>query len=140
MNHIAILTKGVLPLIISGEKTIESRWYKNRIAPWNKIFKGDTIYFKESGGKVKAKAKVEKVIQIQGLNKKLFKDIIKKYNNHIKLKNPRYTEYYKNKNYVILIFLKDIKLLKRPFNIDKKGFGNACAWLCVKDINKIKRI
>jgi len=39
MDHVAILSKKyeLLDKIISGEKTIESRWYVNRIAPWNKM-------------------------------------------------------------------------------------------------------
>jgi len=42
MDHVAIMKRswGLIPKILSGEKTIESRWYKKRIPPWNRISKG----------------------------------------------------------------------------------------------------
>lgn len=63
MHHIAIMNPKVLiDKILSGEKTIETRWYLNRRDPWNKIHTGDTVFFKDSGGLVRAKATVEKVL------------------------------------------------------------------------------
>ena len=53
---------GLIGKIISGEKKIESRWYKSKRSPWGKIEKGDTVYFKDSGEPVSIKAKVKKVI------------------------------------------------------------------------------
>ncbi|MBI1972386.1 ASCH domain-containing protein, partial [Candidatus Woesearchaeota archaeon] len=44
MDHLAILKKKWLEKILSGEKTIESRWYKQKITPYQKIAKGDTAY------------------------------------------------------------------------------------------------
>jgi ASC-1-like (ASCH) protein len=76
MDHVAILKKSsvskgddLLGDIISGAKTIESRWYVNRIAPWDRIEKGDTVYFKESGFRVTARAKVSRIIQYENLGK-----------------------------------------------------------------------
>jgi len=48
MNHIAIMRKswGLAEKILTGEKTIESRWYETRRAPWGKIKKGDIVYLK----------------------------------------------------------------------------------------------
>lgn len=65
MDHVAIMRKswGLLPKILSGEKTIESRWYMARYAPWNRIEKGDIVYFKNSGEPVTVKAEVSKVMQ-----------------------------------------------------------------------------
>ena len=63
MDHVAIMNKkmGLIDKVLDGRKTIESRWYKNRTAPWGKIKKGDTIYFKDSGGPIRARAEVKKV-------------------------------------------------------------------------------
>jgi ASC-1-like (ASCH) protein len=48
MDHLAILSKekNFLGRILSGEKTIESRWYRNRKPPFKTIAPGDTVYFK----------------------------------------------------------------------------------------------
>jgi len=142
MHHIAILKKewNLLPLILSGDKSIESRWYKYKFSPWDKIKKGDLIFFKDAGNPVTAQAKVSKVIQIGNLEKKDVNEIIYKYGKQIRFQNTNIKDlksWLQEKRYCILIFLKDPKRIK-PFFINKKGFGNACAWLTVKDVNKIK--
>jgi len=141
MDHVAILSKkyGLLDKIISGEKTIESRWYVNRIAPWNKITKGETIYFKNSGEPVTAKAYVKRVLQFDLKHKKV-KDILSEFGKRIGFNSKdmnKWIEMYKNKNYCILMFLENPTKIK-PFKINKKGFGINSAWLCINNINKIK--
>ena len=51
MHHIVIMKKrwGLIPKIVNGEKTIESRWYKNKVVPWNKITVGDKLFLKIPG-------------------------------------------------------------------------------------------
>jgi hypothetical protein len=72
MEHIAIMKKswGLIPRILKGEKSIESRWYKHKAVPWGKIFSGDTIYFKNTGEPVGVAAKVVNVIQYEQLTKR----------------------------------------------------------------------
>lgn len=106
--------------ILSGKKTIESRWSKNKSAPWGKVHPNDVIYFKQSGGMVLAKTEVEKVIGIENLDQKAVRWIARKYG----LKE----EWGKDKKYCTLIFLKNPKKFS-PFRINKSGFGSAAAWL-----------
>lgn len=65
MHHVAILRKSwkLIPKILSGDKTIESRWYQARFAPWDRIKAGDVVYFKDAGELITATAEVEKVEQ-----------------------------------------------------------------------------
>ena len=65
MDHVAIMKKSwkLTDKIISGKKIIESRWYKNKYTPWDKIKRGDMVYFKNSGEPVAIKALVTKVLQ-----------------------------------------------------------------------------
>jgi len=74
MHHLAIMKKSMklLPKIISGEKTIESRWYTTRRAPWNRITANDTVYFKNTGEPVIVSARVAKVIFHENLNQKKY--------------------------------------------------------------------
>jgi hypothetical protein len=142
MQHVAILNKKlkVLPKILSGEKTIESRWYVNRIAPWGRIKKGEIVYFKNAGEKVTAKARVAKVLQIDALNTTKTRKIYKEYGKKIAFSSNEnaFIEWAKKKNYCILVFLENVSAVK-PFDIDKTGFGNACAWMVIENITKIKR-
>lgn len=131
MDHVAIMTKKwkLIDKILSGEKTIESRWYVNRVKPWQAISPGDRIYFKDTGCPVTASAEVAEVLYFENLNEQLFNQLLTKYGNDICLVNRNYLDYYRNKRYVILIKLRNPHRLEQPFEIDKTGYGNAAAWL-----------
>lgn len=132
MDHVAIMKKlwKLIPKILSGQKKIESRWAVIRCAPWGKVKVGDTVYFKNSGEPVTIKAIVSKVEQFADLTPPKIKEILEKINGDI--------AWAKNKHYCTLIYLKDVKQIKSPFGVNKKGFGSAAAWLTVPHINKIK--
>ena len=134
MHHLAILSKkpNFLDLILKRKKTIESRWYQTKRTPWNKIKKGDVIFLKNSGEPVTARADVERVLQFD-LRHKRVKDIIDRYGKQICINS---TKGLTNKNYCILIFLKNPKTIPK-FNIDKSGYGNMSAWITVPNIKQI---
>lgn len=139
-DHVAIVNKKwhVIDNILAGKKTIESRWYKSRIAPWNRIQAGDTVYFKNSWEKVSACARVSKVLQFTLEDIGTTKHIVEEYGKAIHLQNRNYTEWVQGKKYCILIFLENPHTIE-PFVIDKTGFGTAAAWLVVDDIQAIQR-
>jgi len=142
MDHLAIMKKSwrLLPKILSGEKTIESRWYKNRVSPWGKIEKEEIIYFKDSGDMVTVKAEVSNVLQFSGLNPAKIKEILTRYGEQdgIGEEISKYYKMFKDKNYCLLIFLKNPKKIT-PFDINKRGFGLMSAWIAVDNINRIKK-
>ena len=75
MDHLAIMkNNGFLEKIESGEKAIESRWYKSQKTPYDIIKMGDQIYFKRSGKDVTLTSKVSRVIQFDELNEKKIKE------------------------------------------------------------------
>jgi hypothetical protein len=150
MHHVAILRKSnlkngddLLGDILKGTKTIESRWYVNRIAPWNRIDQGDSVYFKESGCEATARAEVSKVIRFENLNFEKAREIIEKYGkqiapNETKKEWREWARKNSKKRYCILIFLENVQKIE-PFEIDKTGYGNACAWMVTEDIDSIKK-
>ena len=143
MDHLAIMKKSwkLLPKILSGEKTIESRWYKNKVSPWGKIKKGDKVYFKDSGEPVTAMAEVSDVLEFSELNPAIVKRILVKYCAQDGIEKKEINNYYrifKDKNYCLLVFLKNQKKII-PFEIDKKGFGLMSAWITVNSISQIKK-
>jgi len=142
MDHIAIMHNKpeLIGKIIDGKKTIESRWYLSRKAPWGKIKKGDRVYFKVSGGKVVAHAQVSKIEQYEYLSTQRAREIIRIHADKIGFRKSKISKYYKlysNKKFCILIFLKNPTAIE-PFRIDKTGFGISSAWLCVEDIESIR--
>lgn len=131
---------GLTQKILSGQKKIESRWYKSKHSPWGKIEKGDVVYFKDSGGPVSTKAEVEKVISFSDLTSEKVKRILDEYGNDDGIeenKTQEFFELFKDKKYCLLIFLKNPKQVE-PFEINKTGFGMMSAWLAVDSIDRIK--
>ena len=45
--HLAILLEPYLQYILDGTKTVESRFSKNRIAPYNMVEPGDVVLLKK---------------------------------------------------------------------------------------------
>ena len=144
MDHVAIMKKSwrLIPKILNGKKIIESRWYKTRRDPWNNVRTGDNVYFKNSGEKVKIRARVKKIKEFSGLTPKRVKKLLRRYGERDGIEGDKIKKFYnlfKNKNYSILVFLKNSETIK-PFEIDKTGFGQMCAWICIENIENIKKL
>ncbi len=143
MDHLAIMRKSwkLTPKILSGEKKIESRWYKVKYPPWDDIKSGDTVYFQDSGELVTVKAEVDGVRQFSDLTAARVKEILERYGKDDgieKEKIPEFFNMFKDKKYCILIFLKNPQPIE-PFRIDKTGFGMMSAWISTESINKIRK-
>lgn len=141
MDHVAILDKKrkLLQKILSGEKTIESRWYHAKVAPWDRIAVRETIYFKDSGEPVTVKATVARVEQFY-LPQTNVHELIQKQGRHIGFQEKKFPEivaWCQKRKYGILIHLKDVQRIE-PFAIDKTGYGLMAAWITVDDIALIK--
>jgi len=141
MDHLAIMkNNGFLEKIESGEKAIESRWYKSKKAPYDTVKPNDQIYFKRSGKDVTLTSKVTKVIQFEALNEKKIKEILNTYGKDIGIGKEYINKFFlsvKDKKYCVLMFLASVKYIN-PFKINKKGYGNMSAWISVKNINETK--
>lgn len=142
MDHIAIMKKswGLIPKIVSEEKTCEARWYKTKRAPWGVAHKGDRIYFKNGSEPVTVMAIVADVYQYEVKDNVHALEIMKKHvlpdlgTNKI---SEDILKYITNKNYTMFLYFNNVKKIK-PFEIDKRGFGSMAAWINIDNINKIK--
>jgi hypothetical protein len=142
MDHVAIMKRswGLIPKILSGEKTIESRWYQTRRAPWGKVKRGERVYFKNSGAPVTARATVAKVLQFEDLTPTNVRGIFRRYiraDGIAKKEEDAFFKRFRNKKYCILVFLKGARKTA-PFEVNKKGFGMMAAWITVGDIRKVR--
>lgn len=141
MHHVAIMKPSwhLIPKIVSGEKSVESRWYQVRCAPWNRVAAGDTIFFKDSGQPVTARAEVERVLQISLKDIVDARKIIRDFGKELCLVEKDPATWKSFPRYCVLMFLKNPSALKEPIEIDKTGFGSAAAWLTVPHIAAITR-
>lgn len=108
MKHIAIFKGIFFDFVLSGKKTIESRWSNKKIAPFNKVSVGDTILIKKTGCNVVASAKV-KGVKYYNLTPALVEQIKLKYGKEICIDYFDDWEKYKNKKYCTLIWIEDVK-------------------------------
>ena len=143
MHHVAIMKPSwkLTEKVLSGEKGIESRWYKNKVAPWNRITAGDIVFFKNSGEPITIKTEVEKVMQFSDLTSSTVQEILDTYGSIDGIEQrliPSFFELFKDKRYCVLVFLKNAQALEKPFHVRKKGFGMQAAWMVVEDINSIR--
>lgn len=63
--HLAILVEPYLQYIVEGRKTIESRFSRNKTAPWKRVRRGDVILLKRSGGPIVGYCEVSEVMYFQ---------------------------------------------------------------------------
>lgn len=119
MEHLAIMDKNTINMILKGKKIVESRFSKNKISPFNKVKVGETVYLKESGKDITASFEIEKVIFFDDLNSSKIISLKEKYNNLIKAPIV-YWNYKLDSKYGTLMYIKSVKELK-PIKIRKKG-------------------
>jgi predicted transcriptional regulator len=123
-KHLAIMDKRTIEAILSGKKTVETRFSKAKIAPFALISKGDLVYLKPPGEEVIGQFRVKKVFFFEGLEEKDFYEIFDKYGKQIGTGNnkedDKYKEDRKNSNYGSLIFISDCeRFITSPIQIKK---------------------
>ncbi len=143
MVHLAIMDPklGFIPAILDRRKTIESRWYNTRRSPWGKVRRGDTVYFKNSGGPITACARISRVEEHALLGGDAAK-ILSQYGRGIGFSPDQIRvllEAYRAKRYCILLFLENSCSTDRLI-FDKHGFGAQAAWITMTEGEFKKRI
>ncbi|OGZ27951.1 MAG: hypothetical protein A2365_00920, partial [Candidatus Nealsonbacteria bacterium RIFOXYB1_FULL_40_15] len=115
----------LLPKILNGTKTVESRWYKTKRAPWGKIVEGDGVYFQNSGEPVTVRATVAKVDQYKIYDNTHALEVAQKYalsGLGTEVIGEEIKKYITDKKYAIFVHL--VKPQKiNPFVFDKTGYG-----------------
>ena len=116
--HLGVFTEPYLTYILNGNKTIESRFSKNKISPYNKISKDDLVIIKKSSGDILAYFLIKDILFFD-LSKTSIDEIKFNYNEHLCV-DEKFWLAKKNSNYATLIFIDKIVKLN-PFHINKKG-------------------
>lgn len=116
--HLGVFTEPCLSYMLDGRKTIESRFSKNKILPYQKIEKDDIIFVKKSGGNIVAYFTIRDILFFN-LNETSIDEIKSKYNKELCV-DDTFWDLKKESNYATLIFIDKLKKL-HPFSINKKG-------------------
>ena len=120
MKHLAIFKGRGADLILTGKKSIESRFSKRKDPPFGAVSAGDLVYIKPSGKDIIGQFRVKKVIFFDGLDIGDIKGIRKRWGQELAVDES----YWKGKEearYGTLIFIGDSsQFLTSPVKIPKK--------------------
>lgn len=140
-KHLAIMPTSVIDAILSGKKTIETRFSKHKLTPFGEVNPGDLVYMKPSGKDIIGCFRVKKVFYYSGLEKQDFERIFAEFGDKIlskdevfdkrslkaspsaELSGSAYKQFKKEKmdsKFGTLIFIQDAeRFLVSPIKIEK---------------------
>ncbi len=119
-KHLAIFKNQGGELILSGQKTVESRFSQAKIAPYGAVSSGDLVYIKPSGRDVIGQFRVKKAIFFEGLTPLDVKEIRARYGQDIAM-DDNYWQGKENSRVASLIFIgESSRFLTAPVKIPKK--------------------
>jgi hypothetical protein len=119
-KHLAIFEAGLALKILSGEKTIEARFSKSKIAPYGVVSMGDLVYIKPVGKDITGQFRVRKVLSWEGLEREDVREIRGRYGSNI-LAPEEFWESKGQSSFVTLIFIEAVvPLITSPINLAKK--------------------
>lgn len=119
-KHLAIFKGGVGELILSGKKTVESRFSRIKNPPFGVIGSGDLVYIKPSGKDIIGEFRVKKVIFYDGFSLSDLSALRKRYGKELAV-GSEYWEKKKTSRYGTLIFIGDSsRFITSPIKFPKK--------------------
>jgi len=116
--HLGVFSEPYLTKMLNGTKTIESRFSKHKILPYQKIAKNDIVLVKKSSGMVVAYFTIKEVLFFD-LCETSISFIKDKYNKELCV-DDEFWKLKENSRYATLIRI-DHMVLLQPFAIHKKG-------------------
>jgi len=119
-NHLVILRKPYLDAILTGRKTIESRFIKTKHSPFGKVAAGDKLFLKESSGPVCATATAAEAKSFENLTAGQIDEIKNRYNDCIG-GSDEYWQSIASCRFGVLVWLEDVRPIK-PVQICKKDW------------------
>jgi len=141
MDHVVYLDFKARELenLSKGTKTMIIRGASGRKLPYDRVNRGDILYFIENKGDglVKAKSVVENVFNSKTLTKEESLKIIEANQPQLML-NDGLLKRFGGKRYLVLISISGFKELN-PFKIDRSVYTNMDDWLPVENIESVMR-
>ena len=119
MKHLAIFTPELAKKIFSGEKKIEGRFSRIKIAPFGHVSSGDTVLVKIPGEKIIGQFIVDRVISFDHPNREELAEIKKKYGERLTLPASFFLER-EHINYITLMFIRSVNRFLVAPHIEKK--------------------
>lgn len=125
------MRRSTIEAILTGHKSVETRFTKFRIVPFGVVARGDLIFMKPPGEEIVGQFRVKKVFYFEGMDAGDVKRIFEDFGDRIQTGNSgediRYQQDKQNANYGTLIFIADSeRFITSPIKIQKKDLR---AWV-----------
>lgn len=128
-KHLAILQQPYIDLILSGQKTIESRFSLNKILPYGAVKSGDVILMKESGGKVLGEFCVEKVDFYKNLTPQAAMQLMRRFKAQLCLDDD-FIQRKQNSRFATLMHITKSVRYPEPYDYPKRDMRG---WVILKE-------
>lgn len=118
-THLAILREPYLSRILTGAKTIESRFLRVRTAPYGCVAAGDILWLKRAGGPVVASAYAARVATFDDLTPARVAALIEQYAAELCLDDDRRHHAFHSR-YAVFIWLTNVTPMTGLFPLSKR--------------------
>jgi hypothetical protein len=126
-----------LTRVLSGEKTVESRFLQVRIAPFDRVAPGDHLLLKQVGGPIVAKATAAVVRQFADLTPARVLNLTNTFRDELRL-DADFAAHAQAARYAVLVWLADVRRLTLPCPYAKR---DRRGWVVLSEIeNEALRI
>jgi len=137
MDHIVELQREQITKLLRGSKSIEPKFMKEKLPPFDCVCEEDTIYFQVKDGYAVAKAHVSKVENFSDLTPEKVISLIEE-NKEALCPTERMVEKAKLSKYGTFVWVDQLQEI-RPFRI-KRNHTDENSWVIVEDVNKIRML
>ncbi len=118
-KHLAVFDSATVRLIFEGEKKIDGRFSRIKIAPFGKVSAGDVVYIKVSGENIVGHFIVDRVLYFDHPKAEELAELMRKYAKSLAIVKTFWLSHEKV-NYLTLMFIKSVSKFLIPPQIPKK--------------------
>jgi hypothetical protein len=116
--HLAVMIEPYLRFLLSGAKTVESRFSVNRCAPYEQVNKGDVILLKKSGGPVVGLCQVAHR-WFYRLNPNSWRAIKQEFAEYLCIQDPTFWKERESASFATLIKVQHVRSIT-PIKVEKR--------------------
>lgn len=117
--HVAIVDQRAARELLGGRKQVESRFARRRRLPYGRIWAGDQVYFKLSGGRVIGQWCVARVGLFENLTPEAIESLRARYNGGIRASDD-YWRARRDCRYGVLIWLTAFRRRPLPLPVPRQ--------------------
>ncbi len=117
--HLAVLLEPYLRFILDGSKTVESRFSKNRIAPFKSVEQGDVILLKRSASSTISGVCVVSRVWFYQLDASSWSTIQDRFTSALRAEDPSFWEDRKSAQFATLMRISEVRALP-PIRVPKR--------------------